>query len=95
MADQICATCNADRNIKRWPMVVFFAMINVAVIHSQVIYLGYCFGKTKKKDIFEDAFQRICCRRIDQTKCEYSRNAIATSSTIAKISPAQQRRSRK
>ena len=28
-ADQMCATYNVGRNIKRWPMVVFFAMLNV------------------------------------------------------------------
>ena len=28
-ADQMCATYNVARNIKRWPMVVFFAMLNV------------------------------------------------------------------
>ena len=31
-ADQMCATYNVARNIKRWPMAVFFAMLNVAGI---------------------------------------------------------------
>ncbi|GLV33262.1 hypothetical protein CBL_08430 [Carabus blaptoides fortunei] len=31
---------SVHRNIKRWPMVVFFAMLNIGGINSQVIYLG-------------------------------------------------------
>ena len=34
-ADQMCATYNVARNIKRWLMTVFFAMLNVAGINSQ------------------------------------------------------------
>ncbi|CAJ0957569.1 unnamed protein product [Ranitomeya imitator] len=38
-ADQMCSTFNVSRNIKRWPMVIFFAMLNLGGINSQVIYL--------------------------------------------------------
>ena len=48
-ADQMCATYNIARNIKRWPMVVFFAMLNVADINSQVIYLGNYLGTIKRR----------------------------------------------
>ena len=48
-ADQMCATYNVARNIKRWPMVVFFAMLNVAGINSQVIYLGNRLGTIKRR----------------------------------------------
>ena len=48
-ADQMCATYNVARNIKRWPIVVFFAMLNVAGINSQIIYLGNCLGKIKRR----------------------------------------------
>lgn len=36
--DKMCATFNVSRNIKRWPMIIFFTMLNVAGINSQVIY---------------------------------------------------------
>ena len=48
-ADQMCATYNVARNIKRWPMVVLFAMLNVADIYSQVIYLGNRLGTIKRR----------------------------------------------
>ncbi|XP_069620565.1 piggyBac transposable element-derived protein 4-like [Ranitomeya imitator] len=39
-ADQMCGNFNVSRNTKRWPMVIFFTMLNVGGINSQVIYLG-------------------------------------------------------
>ena len=38
--DQMCATYSVSRNVKRWPMVIFFTMLNISGINSQVIYLG-------------------------------------------------------
>ncbi|XP_069596256.1 piggyBac transposable element-derived protein 4-like [Ranitomeya imitator] len=38
--DQMCAAYSVSRNTKRWPMVIFFTMLNVGGINSQVIYLG-------------------------------------------------------
>ena len=46
----MCATYNVA-DINRWPMVVFFAILNVTGINSQVIYLGNRFG-TIKRGIF-------------------------------------------
>ncbi|XP_069618531.1 piggyBac transposable element-derived protein 4-like [Ranitomeya imitator] len=39
-ADQMCGNFNVSRNTKRWPMVIFFTMLNVGGINSQVIYLS-------------------------------------------------------
>jgi len=39
-ADQLCANYSVSRKVKRWPMVIFFSMLNVSGINSQVIYLG-------------------------------------------------------
>ncbi|XP_069595586.1 piggyBac transposable element-derived protein 4-like [Ranitomeya imitator] len=38
-ADQMCSTFSVSRNTKRWPMVIFFTMLNLGGINSQVIYL--------------------------------------------------------
>ncbi|XP_045482051.1 uncharacterized protein LOC123686113 [Harmonia axyridis] len=37
--DQMCANYSVHRNINQWPMVIFFAMLNVGGINSQVIHL--------------------------------------------------------
>lgn len=38
--DKLCASYNVARNIRRWPMVVFFAILNMCGINSQVIFFG-------------------------------------------------------
>lgn len=38
--DKLCASYNVARNVRRWPMVIFFAMINMSGINAQVIYFG-------------------------------------------------------
>ena len=35
----MCATFNVQRNTRRWPLVVFFAMLNISGINSQVIHV--------------------------------------------------------
>lgn len=37
IADQICAASNVSRIIRRWPLVMFFAMLNVGRVNSHVI----------------------------------------------------------
>lgn len=34
----LCATYNCARNTERWPMVIFYSLVNVAGINSYVIY---------------------------------------------------------
>lgn len=36
--DKLCASYNVARNTRRWPMVVFFSMLNVAGINSYIIH---------------------------------------------------------
>nr|CAH7758124.1 unnamed protein product [Callosobruchus chinensis] len=36
--DKLCATYNCARNTRRWPMVVFYSLLNVCGINSFVIY---------------------------------------------------------
>lgn len=38
--DKLCATYDVARNTRRWPMVIFYALLNVAGINSQIIYVA-------------------------------------------------------
>lgn len=38
--DQMCAHYNVARNTKRWPLVIFFAILNVCGINSYIILAG-------------------------------------------------------
>lgn len=44
--DKLSATYNVARNTRRWPMVVFFSMMNMAGVNSQIILA--CNNKTYK-----------------------------------------------
>ncbi|XP_049790133.1 piggyBac transposable element-derived protein 4-like [Schistocerca nitens] len=48
-ADQMCASYSVSRNTKRWPMVIFYTMLNVGGINSQVIYLGNQLEKMRRR----------------------------------------------
>ena len=48
-ADKMGASFNVARNIKRWPIVVFFAMLNISGINSQVIYHGNGFKPIRRR----------------------------------------------
>ena len=50
-ADKICASFNVARNVKTWLMAVFFAMRNISVINSQLIYHKNGF-KPRRRKIF-------------------------------------------
>lgn len=40
IVDQLCATYSVSRNTNRWPMVIFYTILNVAAINAHVIYKG-------------------------------------------------------
>ena len=37
--DEICGSCDAGRNNRRWPLTIFFHLINTAGIHYKFIIL--------------------------------------------------------
>ncbi|KAJ8966737.1 hypothetical protein NQ314_003334 [Rhamnusium bicolor] len=38
VVDKLCASYNCSRNTRRWPMVIFYTLLNIAGINSQVIH---------------------------------------------------------
>lgn len=38
VVDRLCANYNCARMTRRWPMVIFYSMVNVAGINSQVVF---------------------------------------------------------
>ena len=49
VADQMCASYNVSRNTRRWPMVIFYTILNIAGINSQVIYIGNNLEKKRRR----------------------------------------------
>lgn len=40
IVDKLCGTYNTARSTRRWPMVIFYHIMNIAGINSRVIHLG-------------------------------------------------------
>lgn len=38
MVDQLCSNYNVARATRRWPMVIFYSLVNISGINTQVIY---------------------------------------------------------
>ncbi|KAJ3646387.1 hypothetical protein Zmor_005897 [Zophobas morio] len=38
--DELCSTYNVARNTRRWPMVLFYSIMNMAGINGQIIYMA-------------------------------------------------------
>lgn len=36
--DRLCSVYNCQRNTKRWPMVIFYTILNVSTINAQIVY---------------------------------------------------------
>lgn len=50
MVDELCATYDVSRNSKRWPMTVFYAVMNVAAINGVIIFRENNNSKTNRRD---------------------------------------------
>lgn len=51
--DKLCATYNVARRTKRWPMVIFFHLFNVAAINAYVIYNINNNSKTSRREFLK------------------------------------------
>lgn len=40
LVDEMSATYNCARNTRRWPMVIFYTMLNIAALNAQIVYIG-------------------------------------------------------
>jgi len=56
LVDQYCQNYNVARNTKRWPMVIFYNLLNVAAINALCIYkANYTENiKIKRIDFLQD-----------------------------------------
>jgi len=48
--NQMCQNMNAGRQTKRWPLCVFYNMINIASINAYIIMYVHYFTKEKDRD---------------------------------------------
>ncbi|KAJ8886020.1 hypothetical protein PR048_012226 [Dryococelus australis] len=66
VVDKLCTTYNVARNCHRWPMAVYFAILNIGGINAQVVFLGNGnelksrrnFLKNLSRELVEEHFNR-------------------------------------
>lgn len=50
VVDKMCVAYNVARNSRRWPLTVFFNLLNIAGINSQIIYTMNTDGKSTRRN---------------------------------------------
>ncbi|XP_072383022.1 uncharacterized protein [Diabrotica undecimpunctata] len=54
MVDQLCQNYNVARNTRRWPMVVFYNLLNISHINALCVYMAnHPKQKIKRSDFLE------------------------------------------
>lgn len=72
--DQMCGHSSCSRKTKRWPLCIFYGMLNIALLNSYVVYVSNCeFLKTKAmsrreflKKISKDLCTDWCAIRLEE-----------------------------
>lgn len=60
VVDRLCANYNCARGTRRWPMAVFYAMLNVSTINSQVIHTANNQNsKLKRRQFIENLAMKL------------------------------------
>lgn len=63
--DQMCCHASCSRKTRRWPLCMFYGMINMAVLNSYILYVSNCDQKQIKpmsrRDFMKDLSKDLCC----------------------------------
>ena len=69
--DKMCGTYNCARNTRRWPMVIFYSMLNISAINGLVVFLGnQNFIKNRReylRDLVKELTDEEITRRLTKT----------------------------
>ncbi|XP_023239706.1 uncharacterized protein LOC111638264 [Centruroides sculpturatus] len=88
--DQMTGTYNCARTTRRWPMIIFYCMLNIAGINSQIIHQsnGNCSKVSSRREYLKRLGLELMYEQIDRRKSMLS---LPTSIRIAaeKIRPSK------
>lgn len=65
-ADQMCATYSVQRNTQRWPMIIFYAMLNLGGINSLVIHLGNHLESMPRRVFLKKLSHELCIGQLQR-----------------------------
>ncbi|XP_022913140.2 piggyBac transposable element-derived protein 4-like [Onthophagus taurus] len=89
-ADKLCASFNVARNIRRWPMVVFFAMLNISGINAQVIYFGNDQNVIRRKAFLKALSHALVLPHMARRSLETSGIHTGMQQRLKEITPVDQ-----
>lgn len=75
--DQYCSNYDVARNTRRWPMVIFYSLLNIGAINSYIIYL--------QNNSTEEIFRREYLKRLSFSLTE---NHLQRRSNLKNLPPA-------
>jgi hypothetical protein len=77
--DQLCATYDVSRNWRRWPLTVFYALLNVAGINAQVIFASNIETQMKRWQFLKSlAMDLMKEHRGERTACSHFSRELLT-----------------
>ncbi|XP_047543237.1 piggyBac transposable element-derived protein 3-like [Vanessa atalanta] len=54
VVDELCGSYNVSRNSKRWPMIIYYGMLNIAAINATIIFRENQSKDTKRTDFIRN-----------------------------------------
>lgn len=64
--DQMCSLMSCSRKTNRWPMSIFYGILNIAFVNSYVIYCHNILAKNEKPLNRRGYMKKFCCSFSDQ-----------------------------
>lgn len=58
--DEMCGSYSVSRKTARWPLKIFFGLLNIATINSQVIFVANTSSAMKRRNFIKTLAQDLC-----------------------------------
>lgn len=89
LVDQMCATFNVQRNTRRWPLVVFFSMLNISGINSQVVLAGNGIAIEKRRTFLKQLSKDLVDEHLNRRATKNRGIPFNLKQKLQKLKPTQ------
>lgn len=83
VVDELCGSYNVSRNSKRWPMTIYYWMLNIAAINANIIFRENLGKNTKRTEFIRNLglaliYEHLKLRRDQKNIPTYIRQRISS-----------------
>lgn len=83
VVDELCASYSVSRNSKRWPMTIFYGMLNIAAINANIIFRENQNNNTKRTEFIRNlglalVYEHLRLRKDQRNIPTYIRQRISS-----------------